>query len=213
MKPFSKWTVEEVEDTFQLVLHKENPVLKNWLSAVSESSQEDTQFLEQLQAPLLDHAWDWNEEELKIKFIGPLLSRVNFDQERYQSFWNREISVMYQDEKLAGTVDFVVAQGKHSPKRPYFFINEYKKQFDTSNDPFGQVLIAMVASQKINDVNNPVYGAYVMGRHWYFVVLDGREYAVSLTYDATKDELFEIWGILNTAKTRIEQLLAQVKSK
>ncbi len=54
----------------------------------------------------------------------------------------------------------------------------------------------------------PVYGAYVVGRHWYFIVLDVKIYGESLAYDATKkDELMQIVAILKKTKVLIEQVL------
>lgn len=46
-----------------------------------------------------------------------------------------------------------------------------------------------------------------MGRYWNFVVLLGTEYSVSLTYDATKDEIRDIHGILQNTKRIIEDLI------
>ncbi|MCP4347511.1 MAG: hypothetical protein GY795_18555 [Desulfobacterales bacterium] len=207
MKPFAKWTIEEVEDTFGVTLQKQSKILEQWLTVRSSPSRESADQLDRLREKLTDHVWDWNELELTVKFIGPLLSIVNFDQENYQSFMNRDISVSYEQDTLGGTVDFVVAGGKRSPKKPFFFIHEHKRKKDSSNDPLGQVMIAMVAAQKINNDGNPVYGAYVMGRYWNFVVLKGLEYSVSLTYDATKNELNDILGILENTKKIIEELV------
>ncbi len=52
-----------------------------------------------------------------------------------------------------------------------------------------------------------IYGAYIIGRHWYFVLLDGRVYAESLAYDATKDEIIAIVGILRQTKDIIDGLI------
>jgi hypothetical protein len=41
----------------------------------------------------------------------------------------------------------------------------------------------------------PLYGCYVVGRNWFFLVLNGKEYDVSLAYDATQDDLFDILGL------------------
>ncbi|MDM8549778.1 hypothetical protein QUF72_06865 [Desulfobacterales bacterium HSG2] len=71
-------------------------------------------------------------------------------------------------------------------------------------------MIAMIAAQKLNNDGNPLYGAYVMGRYWHFVVLDGLEYALSLGHNAVKkDELGEIFTILKETKRIIENLLNQ----
>jgi len=100
-----------------------------------------------------------------------------------------------------------VASGKQSPRQPFFFLHEYKKQADTSDDPIGQLLAEMIAAQKSNSHTHPIYGAYVIGRHWYFVLLDGQVYAESLAYDATKDEIMEIAGILRRTKDIIDGLI------
>ncbi len=206
MKSFSQWSIEEVEDTFNVVIQKHSSLLQGWLE-ITESvvaTQEEEIMLNELCERLQDHVWDWNEWELKVKFIMPLLLAVNFDQERYQSFIEREISVLIENERLVGTVDFVVASGKRSPKRPYFFINEFKKEKESSNDPLGQLMVAMISAQRLNNDNNPLYGAYVMGRFWFFVVLHGQEYSTSLAYDATKHDIKELFGILKKTKGNIE---------
>ncbi|MCP4345950.1 MAG: hypothetical protein GY795_10550 [Desulfobacterales bacterium] len=208
MKSFSQWTIEEVEDIFHVVSAQENKLLADWLDVSSDLSREQEKQLDRLCKKLRSRVWDWNEEELKVGFIGLLLDMVDFDQEDYRSFMEREISAVYEDEKLSGTVDFLVAQGRRSPRHPFFFIHEYKKEHDSSNDPLGQLMIAMIAAQIINNNNNPVYGAYVMGRHWYFVVLDSLEYAVSLGHNAAKhEELKDIFGILKNTREIIDNLI------
>ncbi len=207
MKPFSKWTIAEVEDTFNIVIQKHHKRLTQWLNETIKLTPAEESLLEGLRDKLQDHVWDWNESELKGKFIFPLLLAVNFDEEHYQSFMERDIAVKIDDENLSGTVDFLVASGKRYPKHPYFFIHEFKKEHDSSADPLGQLLIAMVAAQKLNNDNQPLYGCYVMGRLWFFVVLEGIDYSTSLAFDATKDEIKEIFGILKNTKGLILKLI------
>jgi len=210
MKPFSKWTIEEVEDRFQLVSVNQSDLLENWLGFVYEPFPEEEKLLNVLCKRLQFRVWDWNEEELKVCFIGLLLYMADFDQENYRSFLERELSVLYENETLSGTVDFIVAQGKRSPRRPFFFIHEYKKEQEPPNDPLGQLMIAMIAAQLINNDKNPVYGAYVIGRHWYFVVLEGLNYAVSVGHNAAKyEDLKSILGILKNTRTIIDRLVNQ----
>ncbi|MCI5140932.1 MAG: hypothetical protein D3909_04230 [Candidatus Electrothrix sp. ATG1] len=209
MKLFSKWTIAEVEETFDLRLCKEYELLNRWLdtSGTASLAPDEEHLLTEFRAKLLDHIWDWNEWELKGKFIFPLLAAVNFDEEQYQSFIEREISVKIEDDVLSGKVDFLVANGKRYPKHPYFFIHEFKKEHEASGDPLGQLIITMVAAQKLNNDGKPVYGCYVMGRLWFFVVLDGQDYANSLAYDATKDDINEIFRLLKKSKGIIEELI------
>jgi hypothetical protein len=210
MKSFSKWTIAEVEEQFALRQWKQHDLLSQWLNVdgfVSVTPEEE-HLLADFRTNLIDHVWDWNEWELKGKFIFPLLAAVNFDEELYQSFIEREISVEIEDDVLSGKVDFLVANGRRYPKHPYFFIHEFKKEHEASGDPLGQLLITMVAAQKLNDDGKPVYGCYVMGRLWFFVVLDGQDYATSLAYDATKDDILEIFMVLIKVKGIIEELIA-----
>jgi len=205
MKSFSKWTIEEVEETFHLVLQKHHERLITWMTPQISPSETEEQQLTQLSEKLLDHVWDWNEEELKVYFIIPLLNLVNFEQENVQPFLSRELSMTYQDEKISGVVDFLVAKGKRSPKRPFFFINEYKKEHDSSDDPLGQLMIAMVTAFKLNNDGHPVYGAYIMGRYWHFVVLDENSYAVHTGLNATNEERKTIWNVLKNTTQIIKE--------
>jgi len=211
MKSFSKWTIDEVEETFQIVLHDQTGLLKEWLDIRSQPLPDEEKRLVLLRKKLWKHVFDWNETELSVHFIGQLLDMADFDQDDYQPFMERELSFSYKDEIISGVVDLVVAQGRRSPKRHFFFINEYKKDKDSSNDPLGQLMIVMIAAQKLNNDDHPLYGAYVMGRYWNFVVLDKLEYSLSLSFDATKDEIKDIFCILTNTKAIIKDLLRKLK--
>ena len=146
MKEFSKWKIEEVEEYFQLTPLRTSPELHTWQTAeISCTPHEDKQVLE-LCDLLQQHVNDWNEEELKLHFIGVLLHLVNYVHEEYQAFFERPISVNLNGERLRGMVDCIIAQGRRSPKRPYFCLHEYKPERHSANDPLGQVAIAMVAA-------------------------------------------------------------------
>ncbi len=97
--------------------------------------------------------------------------------------------------------------GNNLQKSHFSFGIEYKKQADTSNDPLGQLLAGMVAAQTMNPHSHPIYGVYIIRRHWYFVLLDGKIYAESLAYDATKDDIMTIVAILRRTKEIIDHLV------
>ena len=208
MKSFSKWTIADVEDKFNITIRNNNEYLTQWLNeTTTQINKTEENILNNLREKLLEHVWDWNESELKAKFIFPLLLTVNFDEEQYRSFIERDISIEIDNEKLSGTVDFLVASGKRYPKHPYFFIHEFKKEHESSGDPLGQLLIAMVTAQKCNNDNQPIYGCYVMGRLWFFIILKDLEYSTSLAYDATKDDIRDIFCILQHTKTIILKII------
>ena len=60
----------------------------------------------------------------------------------------------------------------------------------------------MVATQSFNnDAESPLYGCYIIGRYWYFVVVKGSEYMVSASFDSTqKENLQDITRILKKIK-------------
>ncbi|MBF0227439.1 MAG: hypothetical protein HQK76_18495 [Desulfobacterales bacterium] len=207
MKPFSKWTIEEVEDEFEIVLDRQSDMLKKWMTIYSNPSEKDEKALNVLCEKLKDYVWDWNDEELKINFIAPLISLTDFDQKKYKSFFSRELILNYNNEKLWGFVDFMVAYGKRSPKRPFFLINQYKKEHDSSDDPLGQLMVAMVTAQKLNNDNNPIYGAYIMGRYWHFTLLYGQFYFVHTGLNAANEDIRHIFSVLKNTKEIIESLV------
>ncbi|CAK0763856.1 conserved hypothetical protein [Gammaproteobacteria bacterium] len=208
MKEFSKWTIEEVEEYFHITPLQSSLELTAWQTAeVVRAPQEEAQLLK-LCHSLQQHVNDWNEEELKLHFISLLLHMVNYTHDQYHVFFERTLSVKIDGERLRGVVDCIIAQGRRSPKRPYFCLHEYKQERHSSNDPLGQVTIAMVAAQRLNNDGKPVHGAYVVGRQWFFLVLQETSYALSLAYDATKEEdLYKIFSMLRYIKQRIQQEL------
>lgn len=206
--PLRTWTTQNLEDTFGINRVLQFAKLNDWLKlpfAIEEGIQDHLEILRQ---ELLFHAEHWNEAELKWYFISNLVNLVNFKTKDYYLFLERSVEATIGDITLKGFVDAMVAKGKYDPKLPYFCFHEYKKEKGSSDDPRGQLLSAMLVAQHLNQNNKPIYGAYVIGRNWFFVVLEGKEYGVSNNYSAThEDELQAIFGILSNLKGIIEREL------
>ena len=88
--------------------------------------------------------------------------------------------------------------GKLPPK-------EFKKAKSSSNDPEGQLAAGMLAAQELNRSyyieNQPVYGAYIMGREWIFMKLEERNLIQSLPFLLTNEAmLFEMFRALKQLK-------------
>ena len=205
---FKTWTTQQIEDDFGLVRLQECAILADWLHTSASLTTGDLAYLEHLRTRLEMYADSWNEEELKLKFISLLLDKVNYEHATYNGFANRKLSFKHSGKTIAGVVDFMVASGRYEPKKPYFCFHEYKKEKGSDNDPRGQLLIAMLAAQQINNDGAPVYGVYVLGRMWFFVVLHEKNYCVSNDYSATqKTELNDIFNILKSLNTIITKSL------
>lgn len=200
-KSFETWEYEEVETVFGLKRVFELPALTNWL-ATSVETIDDTikQYVAIIQKRLIVNADAWNEDELKMFFIAPLLSQMPLEIDDFKPFTQRTLTAKFPelDLVISGKIEFVIARGKQRPKQPYFFLHEYKQERRRENDPLGQLLISMVAARHTNETKTPLYGCFVVGRDWFFVVLDEQTYGVSLACDATKNhELYQIVAMLS----------------
>jgi hypothetical protein len=206
-KGFELWEYEEIEQTFDLVKVKDFVLLNNWLSSTYEVNESQKQLILNLRENLREKADAWNEDELKFFFISPLINVVNYNSDKYSAFTQRPLSAKIKDVEVSGRVEFMLAKGKQNPREPFFFLHEYKQERKRDNDPLGQLLISMLAAQENNTLKHPLYGCYVIGRFWFFVVLEGDKYATSLAYDATQDDIFQIVASLQEIKNYIENFL------
>lgn len=211
MKSFKHWKRQEVEETFGIEEVETHPLLEKWLKANNEISESESTRLEELRELLIKNVDLWNEAELKMKFLGPLLNLVNYDTKHYRAFMERSFSLRKADDVANGTVDFLIARGKQIPRSPFFCIHEYKSDPSASNDPLGQLLIGLVAIYIENQKKNneiPLYGIYVVGRFFYFVAFDGTSYAKTLrAFDATKEDILMIYKMLKEIKIYINRII------
>jgi hypothetical protein len=213
MKPFERWKYEEIELTFGTERVKNLDVLDKWLQANEPADDFEKRTLLIYHDQLVRKVDAWNEDELKFFFISHIITLVDFSKPKvYSSFSQRTLAakrkdIENNDVELRGRVEFFVALGEQIPRQPFFFIHEYKPLNKTTpSDPLGQLLIAMLATQILNSVQRPLFGVYIIGKLWQFVVLDGNQYAVSDSFDAIRiEELFKIFSILKRCKSYIEE--------
>ena len=218
MKSFEKWKYEEIELTFGTERVDNLPQLTEWLSVNDAPSEFETVIINNLYPELVRKVDGWNEDELKFFFIAHIINLVNFSKPKvYSSFSQRTISTVKKDihqndVELRGRIVFFVATGEQIPRQPFFFLHEYKPLNKTTpSDPLGQLLIAMLATQTFNEIHRPMYGVYITGKLWQFIVLEENKYSVSVSFDATKkEELFKILSILKRCKTYIEEMISKM---
>ncbi len=212
MSKFSDWTKQRLERTFGLRRLKTLPDLEDWFNSGVTIEPQEKMFVEYLLQISADRMDDWNEEELKFKFIGPLVTTVNFETEHFSAFANRTLQGVINGETLNGLPDLMVAAGRQDPEMPYFCLHEYKKESGSDGDPGGQCLAAMLVAQERNLPHGfPIYGCYVIGRFWFFMILKGKEYAVSIGHNAGKNEIFDIFKALKTLKINITKQYFDLK--
>ncbi len=205
-KSFEQCYWEELTQLFGLEKVKNLNSLSELFSSGVQIKPELKKDLIKLNTLLLDHFLDWNEDELKMQFISPLLYLVDYnDSDRYQPFSQRILQMQSEEIELSGIVDWVLASGKQFPKEPFFFLHEYKREKGTANDPLGQLLAAMLSAQYQNkDPKRTLYGCYIMGKDWYFVGLEGKQYQTTLPYNTTDYPTLEkVYHILSQIKNLI----------
>ena len=214
MKNFENWETQDLEIAFDLHKNKKMTLLEDWLSASTTFDAHTRKELGILKEKILDFADYWNEDELKMLFIAPLLVAFDFkNPPLYRVFTQRLFSLQTEEVEAGGRVEWLVATGKQTPKKPFFFLQEYKPEKTSGNDPLGQLLIAMVDAmvdaQILNETpEKPLFGCYMIGRLWFFIVLKKNIYSVSRAYDATQtDDLGEIFAILEKVKAHIHKEL------
>ncbi len=207
-KPFKDWQAEEVEQTFGVNRLMTLPLLESLKTISLPEAHPIRPTLEEYRLELLELVDSWNEDEYKFVFISPFMKLVNYKSPNYKVFTQRPMSIRYENDtkETSGKVEFMLARGRQIPREPHFFLHEYKPEKNRDNDPLGQLLIAMIAAQKVNHDEKPIYGIYVNGRNWFFVVLDGKNYAVSNPYVVTDQDIFDLFAVLLYFKELMNKL-------
>jgi hypothetical protein len=210
-KRFLLWTAGEVLDRFDLSYSVSSNADDYWISPPNAEIPLDR--IEELRLNLLENVSFWNEEELKIYFIGQLIDLVRYQQTGARGFFEREICADVHNLTIRMNADFLIARGIDIPKAPYFCLQEYKKEKKSANDPEAQMLLAMLAAQELNrewrgssDAAEAVYGTFIVGSRWRFTSLRGTEYRVSTPFEATqREQVQEIFRILLVVKSWIAE--------
>jgi len=206
MLTFKECTLAKLDKKFGLKQTRDCPTLEAWLNQEAEISDFERQVLQQFREVLILNVHDWNEVELSQHFIGPVFTLVNFTTYNFNIFSQRSFSGTVNGIELGGRPDGMIASGIREPETPYFCFQEYKRHKDPEGDPAAQALAAMLVAQEINEHKHPIYGAHVIGPHWYFQFLQDKKYCISHSYVATRDDLFDIFLILKALKEIIIQL-------
>ena len=193
-----------------------SPGLENWLTKSKKVpvTRSERQKISDLQVNLIANFLGWNEQELALNFIGPLLSFVMFSSKKYNLFAERLLEATVKDMdgndiSLNGRPDTIIASGFRTPEVPFFSFHEHKPEVDSSGDPVGQVLAAMIVGQAKNGKpDEPIYGCYVIGQNWYFLVLQAKNYTIATPFATTNTEIFSVFKMLKALKEMIEERLA-----
>jgi len=207
---FRECTLLKLEKRFGLKMVDELPALTSWLQQPAPLLDWERQNLLFFRRILNHNVHSWNEIELIQNFIGPIFTLVDFASgTQFNYFAERDFKGQVDGVTLYGNPDGMIASGFREPETPFFCFQEYKRHLDPKGDPAGQALAAMLVAQELNQATHPIYGAYIVGDIWQFILLQGREYSLSTPFVATTDGLFDIFRILKVVKQYIIELTSQ----
>ena len=184
-------------------------IFDDWFDYNYDFKNEEIEFFTKLidrNAFLID---SYKEEDLKIQFIAPILTKVDFllIDEGVRDFYEEPITYKTDKFTFTGTTDFVISKGLEYAQEPYFFIQEFKKSI-RNDDPRPQLLAELISAVELNSWKS-IKGAYIVGAIWNFVILeklnkDKYQYFISPNFDATKiDDLKSIYKNLVFIKNEI----------
>ncbi|MCK5898160.1 MAG: hypothetical protein KAG06_03730 [Methylococcales bacterium] len=212
---YSRIRDNDLNELFEIEKNLDETIFNQWFNNEIEVDVDTQIFLENLIKDNRVLIESYNEEDLKINVISPILSRVKF-----KSFENKirdfyEASLIYKTDKfiLKGTADFMVSEGLVESKKPYFFIQEFKRSEEYGN-PRPQLLAELISAVELNDWQF-IKGAYIIGGNWHFAILEKLErhkyqYFISKNFDATKvADMSLIYKNLMFVKHEIMKMLAK----
>jgi len=201
---FKDWTLTSLDKAFGLKQIWQSDLMDHWTTADCKLTEIDKEVIFHLQQSLIRGGRAWNEVELENKFISPLIMQARIDDEEIGYFLERSLSSIVGDYQLSGIVDGMIATGFREPNMPLFCIHEYKRSIENQGTPDAQVLAAMLVAQEMNQNKYPIYGLFVVGLVWNFIILDENHYCISKNYDADDEKIFNILKILKTLKKIIK---------
>jgi len=206
---YSKIRNTELKKLFEIEKNLDQSIFDEWFLNQIEIDHSIEMFLTDLIEDNKSLIETYSEEDLKVNFIVPILNKVRFKsyEKKIRDFY--ELSMTYETSQfiLNGTVYFVVSEGLVESKKPYFFIQEFKRSEDYGN-PRPQLLAELISAVELNDWKF-IKGAYIIGEVWHFVILEKLalhkyQYFISPIFDSTKiEDLKSIYKNLLFVKNEI----------
>ena len=202
--------LEELVDIKQIY---KQTIFEEWFNFEYEIDEDVSDFLQNLLDKNEQFIFDYYEEDLKAYFIIPLINKIDFFmvENEVRSFYDTPLTYKTDKFIFSGECDFMVSKGIKRAKKPYFFIQEFKKSIKPTN-PEPQLLAEMISAVELNKVKS-IRGAFVMGKDWYFAILeklgkDKYQYFISNPFNSMKiEELKGIYKNLQFIKNEIKEMI------
>ncbi len=189
-----QYDLSQLANHFGIKRQQNCEILEQWTKVQGSLTTLQATLFETLCQEMKDEGDYWNEEELKIQFIGLLFRIADLNvKDKIKVFYERPLSATVQKITLNVVADCLVAKPMefNTPQNPYFFLQEFKKGKGEKKDPEAQMLSAMLIAQEKNKDKKAVYGGFLVGSIWVFATLCGTLYCTSRKYDAANRQDLE----------------------
>lgn len=169
---FSNIKFSELKQIVPLRKTNNQDKFSEWFTTEFEINESDRQFLDKLIKKHSLYVPSYSEENLKVKFIAPILNQIDFVQEskNINDFYDASLYAEVNGVELNGFADYMVASGIDEPEKPYFFVQEFKPS-QVGKKVDDQLFAELIAAMTINDTNM-MRGCYVIGQNWRFVIME-----------------------------------------
>jgi len=208
---FSKMRDSELTQLFDIEQKINKNIFNSWFDNDISVTKDTYNFLVELLEEEKEYISFYDEEDLKMRFLSPILLKVNFKNTDFRDFYDEKLVYKTEEFILKGEVDFTISTSLRVAKKPYFFIQEFKRVEDYSN-PRPQLLAELIAGVELNSWDS-IKGAYIVGAIWNFVILQRVKkhtynYYISQNFDSTKiDDLTDIYKNLLFVKNEIIEMV------
>jgi len=210
---FSKIKDYELRSLVNIKQKLTTDIFDNWFNNEITLKDDEKLFLTELLTKEFHFIRIYKEEDLKVKFIAPILNKIDFREldKEIRDFYEEKIIYETDQFIFTGITDFLISKGLEYSEKPYFFIQEFKKGKEAYY-PESQLLAELIAGVELNDFKM-MKGAYIVGAIWNFVILEKLaenqyQYFISINFDSTKiAELKAIYKNLLFIKNEIFNLV------
>ena len=208
-----EWSEGELIRTFELnrIVTVQTPLMQEWLDVQTPEFNTIEQYIfDKSLNKAQKYIAGWYEEDLKMKFISPILELGHIeDDDTTKGFFDKIISATVEDIRLTVKSDFMLAKGTLDFfETPYFHFQEYKPHKNPTGDSMAQLIQAFLIAQEKNKNGKPLYGIDIVGKQWSFVVMEGKDYCISDTFNSIiKTDLLTIIAVLRKFKHTLEARL------
>lgn len=187
------------------------PLMMEWTNAQIQLDDISKRTFEKLWWRAKKNITAWQEEDLKMKLLSPILELCELIEgdNDFQTYFEKTIFATIEGHFLKTKTDFMIAKGVlDKPQTPYFHFQEWKPHKKPTGDSMAQLLEAMLIAQCLNARRMPIYGVEIVGKQWTFVILEAKSYCISKSYDVTEQEdLLQIIAMLRKFKEILSERL------